>query len=664
MAKPDLGSLNKASENFGKAKGAGSGGGNPSGQSTPKAGSNGGSKAAKGSGTNVGAGKSAGNHGANGVGSPNNNHVANGNVNDDLGNLGQNFGQGGRTGGLNDGGSGGVGNMANLGLGAGKSAANDLDNSLGGNGSGDGTGNNADGAGANTGGGNPMSPIAGAGQNGNGDNSDAADPTDNVKNALGNLGSGLKNAGGKLGGMYAKFNNAATDKVMAFSKAHKLGLKKKGAAVMVRMMLASGLGAGAFGAYYLTQNHKTPYSDAVCSVLNSGSESYAGVTDGAGGGEWTQEGTDTYKTAKAVVDHLKGLGFSGNAIAGIMGNMAQECGFNLGDENKTEASGGSSSVASNQAGFGLIQWTGGRRTALQALAKTMGGKESDLKVQLAQLDLDLKNKSYWVSGAYSGWSLSNLNSQGSPSAAAMYFYLSQYEAGGGHTKDPDGSGTKRQAYAETAYTTFGLSSVKGDSSKVSALIGGASSTTANGNASSAESANSAICNGNSASGDTSSVLSTAKSLLGYFTYSQETRTKITSGSNYQDISSLSDIDRNGTTDCSGFVWTVLKLAGYKVPDQMWATTAMQADANGDQTYLKKVSDSNAKAGDVIVVNLGSGDGSNGHTAILEEDYHGDDTKIIQEGGGSDQGVNESTIGNSFYPTLRGGTVTFAEPIKK
>jgi len=129
-------------------------------------------------------------------------------------------------------------------------------------------------------------------------------------------------------------------------------------------------------------------------------------------------------------------------------------------------------------------------------------------------------------------------------------------------------------------------------------------------------------------------------------------------------SDLKHPSKSGGTDCSGFVWLALNKAGYNVPANMgWYTMTMAQDAKGSHKYLKEVKSSDAKAGDVVIVNVGSGVSNNGHTAILLEDWKGRSTKIIEQGGGGDK-VNESTVANAFYPALEGGEMVLARPIKK
>ncbi|MDM5142985.1 hypothetical protein ICE98_00056 [Lactococcus lactis] len=60
-------------------------------------------------------------------------------------------------------------------------------------------------------------------------------------------------------------------------------------------------------------------------------------------------------------------------------------------------------------------------------------------------------------------------------------------------------------------------------------------------------------------------------------------------------------------------------SGYKVPANMgWFTGSMASDARGSHQYLKEITPSQAKAGDIVIVNQGIGAGNNGHTAILLE----------------------------------------------
>ena len=152
------------------------------------------------------------------------------------------------------------------------------------------------------------------------------------------------------------------------------------------------------------------------------------------------------------------------------------------------------------------------------------------------------------------------------------------------------------------------------------------------------------------------ILKEAKKWLGAFYYSQSKRV----------IGDPPD-RQNDSTDCSGFVWFVLKRVHAKVPNSPWNTASMESDAKGAHKYLKKISPDEAGPGDIIIANTGSGSGNNGHTAILTEKFKGyDKTKIIQMGGDShtpqrQQHVNIKTIEWSFGYLLK-GSVTFARAI--
>ncbi len=74
---------------------------------------------------------------------------------------------------------------------------------------------------------------------------------------------------------------------------------------------------------------------------------------------------------------------------------------------------------------------------------------------------------------------------------------------------------------------------------------------------------------------------------------------------------------------------------------------------------------NSQFSHLYIVNTGNGSGSAGHTAILEEKWKGDKTKVIQMGGISNSGgVNESTFKESFLSLLNNGKPVFARPVKK
>lgn len=143
------------------------------------------------------------------------------------------------------------------------------------------------------------------------------------------------------------------------------------------------------------------------------------------------------------------------------------------------------------------------------------------------------------------------------------------------------------------------------------------------------------------------IVSIARSWLGWFYYVQLHPSA--------DLGDLNNPNKNGGTDCSGFIWLVLNKAGYRVPANMqWYTGSMTSDARGSRQWLTEINASQSRAGDVIIYNQGNGAGNNGHTAILLEPYKGDTTQIIEMGGDSRySGVNVSTIGYAFGSLLSG-----------
>ena len=121
------------------------------------------------------------------------------------------------------------------------------------------------------------------------------------------------------------------------------------------------------------------------------------VTDG------TAEGN-----AKVIWNFFKYKGLSDAATAGILGNIQAESGF---DPAIVERATG--------VGFGLIQWSFGRRTALEQAARERGVDPSNLQFQLEYLweeSVD-PNSSYGKSLAAAGFYDTN-----SPADAAYYFH--------------------------------------------------------------------------------------------------------------------------------------------------------------------------------------------------------------------------------------------------
>lgn len=376
-----------------------------------------------------------------------------------------------------------------------------------------------------------------------------------------------------------------------------------------------------------------------CPDKSNGSKSDTGATsNGQGsGGDWLTKGSEANKNAQAIFDKLtKTVGFSGAGASGALAVAQRESKF------QPDAINTGGGVA------GFFQWSGfsnnvnGNRITAEGSIKA--GDKSTLTTEN-----ELKLMVHELNGSFSKTKRS-AGTATDPESGATH-WTADYE--GVALSDPQTKLPSLLADARSAYQSFGGADIPANSALLGGSAGaeeGVAKSDSNGNA----------CASVSVASD---IVGIAKSLLGYFSYEQ------VHGESY--IGSVESPNRSGTTDCSGFVWLVLKKAGYKVPDNMaWFTQTMEDDAKGKHQWLQEISSSEAKAGDIVIVNTGDGSGSNGHTAILEEDWKSgspkdNDTKIIQEGGeGGSGGVNEGTFKHSFMGLLDGSySLTFAKAIK-
>lgn len=340
----------------------------------------------------------------------------------------------------------------------------------------------------------------------------------------------------------------------------------------------------------------------------------SGSTGGQGNG-WNGQyppevQTDAEKFAWQAWVMLLSLGYSQAAAAGILGNINGEAGPSMNPD--TDQIGGPA--------YGAIQFDGSAyplvppatyngRIYVQNLMRAAGITD-DYKTMAAQMRLvDWANSNgQWI-GKVAPTTVAGFKALTDPSQAA-YAFENNFERPA--TAHPD-----RQGYAVYWYNKFKDLKIPQANTDI---------------------------------------VSVAKSLLGYFTY------QLIHGEAY--IGSIANPDRNGVTDCSGYVWLVLAKAGYRVPANMqWYTGSMTSDARGAHQWLQEIAPEQSKAGDIIIYNVGGGAGANGHTAILLETYRGNDTQIIQMGGdGRFSGVNTSTMGYSFG-SLLGGDRCIARAVK-
>lgn len=377
-------------------------------------------------------------------------------------------------------------------------------------------------------------------------------------------------------------------------------------------------------------------------------------------GSWTEEGTKSNEIAKDMWDYWKNKGFGGVAIAGVMGNVAHEGGFDIPDRAEGHYGGDSKTNGISEGNIPKIMShypvgnTGGREGGAGHYQFTPYSKYApagDDKWKSTESQSDF----VWSSEVGKAkWLDDYINLDSVDEAVDMWFV--KYERGMALDPAKIESGKK-------AYEFFGGSNISADSALANAVD------TANEGEEQEKrrSENIDNCGDNSISvKDTGSssgsgeLASIAKSLLGYFTY------VMIHGESY--IGTVKNPDKNGITDCSGFVWLVLANAGYKVPDNMgWYTGSMEDDVLGKQEYLEEISAEEATAGDIVIVTSA---GKTGHTAMLLEDWKDakpskNTTEIIQMGGISMDGVSSDAFNSSFKSLVNSEhTITFARGIKE
>ncbi|MDT2597055.1 phage tail spike protein [Enterococcus dongliensis] len=320
--------------------------------------------------------------------------------------------------------------------------------------------------------------------------------------------------------------------------------------------------------------------------------------------------TDAEKFAWQAWVTLLSLGYSKAAAAGILGNINGEAGPSMNPDIDQIGGPAYGAIQFDGSAYPLIgSPTSNGREYVQRLMKAAGITD-DYKQMAPQMRLVnwANSNGQWI-GKVEPLTVAGFKAMTDPAQAA-YAFENNFER-------PASAHPDRQGFAVTWYNKFKDLKIP------------------------------------QANGD---IVSVAKSLLGYFTY------QLIHGEAY--IGSVANPDRNGITDCSGYVWLVLAKAGYRVPGNMqWYTGSMTGDARGAHNWLQEIAPEQSRAGDVVIYNIGSGAGNGGHTAILLETYRGNDTQIIQMGGdGRFSGVNTSTIGYSFG-SLLGGDRCIARALK-
>lgn len=435
---------------------------------------------------------------------------------------------------------------------------------------------------------------------------------------------------------------------------------KKGRSLIVLALATLGLTlVGTFASSAKASMFDSGYVNTCVSDENSNNkvESGSNPTTSGATGDWTQKGTDAYKTAEQIFKYWpEKHGFSGAASAGIVGNVAgaEDPSMKL-DQKEVGGSGG-----------GLYQFT--------PYTKYLESPKSDKSWSVENqsdvvYDLELKNDAIKAYGLH--LTTAQFGQLDDPAKAAE-----AWERGYERPRADLVGKTlpARQAAAQKAYEMFGGANIKANSALLAAA-GTANGTGNNGGVSQSDSGNQTTDCSNGDSGSDAGqadgdIVKNAKALMGWFHYSQGNRTNFMNGGKKPDeLKSKSDLNKDGNADCSSFVWLVLKESGCSVPANVgWYTKTMADDAKGPHKWFKQIDPKDAKPGDVIIVNQGSGVGNNGHTAIISENWHGYDTKCINEGGDNTtvfhtDGVVEDTIQRNFGTMLQGSDVVIARPVK-
>lgn len=156
-----------------------------------------------------------------------------------------------------------------------------------------------------------------------------------------------------------------------------------------------------------------------------------------------------------IWNYLSSKGLGSLAIAGIMGNMQQESGFN---PKVMEGGGESDEVNLNSdGGYGLCQWSFSRKQDLANFAQSQGKSSGDLETQL----------DFMLSELSRGDTISKMDSAGSAGQAAAIFH-SDFE------RSADGPEViqKRMENAEQAFQTQGKGIATGSTFKGSGSSSG------------------------------------------------------------------------------------------------------------------------------------------------------------------------------------------------
>lgn len=364
-------------------------------------------------------------------------------------------------------------------------------------------------------------------------------------------------------------------------------------------------------------------------------------------GDETANMNTIYKTIMEGVPKATPAG-----VSGLIGNGMTESSLNPGaiqsGQSYNDASAKNSSV--NAYAFGVWQMDGGRRVKLIDYATKGNKKWSDLDAQIAYI-LDPAGDGSDATTLY------HLITTGSDPASSAEAIRSQWERGGGGTTSVRQANAK-QVYAAMADKNYSYKSALKSLATGSAIdfgssgsgsgdsgSGGSNSNIANGNDAANDNSDNSACSGDSDDAETGA----ATELLG----KALTLGKDAAKSHKYVYSMYGKRDGSDNSfDCSGFVTTMLKDAGYsKIP--LGSTVSMLAATEGSspevggtnlgsKALYKQVDLNTAKKGTIVIFGGKNGAGGSGHVIFLAEDFHGDSTKILEC---TDWGTGEGDYSN-------------------
>ena len=205
--------------------------------------------------------------------------------------------------------------------------------------------------------------------------------------------------------------------------------------------------------------------DCVTVAKEDKNKSSAGdVSSGDAGGDWTVEGSQSYKIAKTLFEVLtKDFGLSGAAAAGWLGNVQAESGFN---PNVTEAENGQNYAGR---GYGLFQFTPGTKYLNSEFYKKGASFEEEIRNQVNfVMASEFKNGAYrsYLPNAQSWFGLTDVDGpedvfdQSDP-VKSMLIFFAVYERGDIAQMHRE----RRTDAAKRANELFNKENIKADKSK-------------------------------------------------------------------------------------------------------------------------------------------------------------------------------------------------------